>query len=177
MVHFRNRLYIQNLQPIIGPLDVNWTDWNSSDHYFKGSWILHTLRNTINNDNLWFDLLKSFYQKHKRSTVKSEDFFNFVNEKTGEDYSSFFTQYLYHANVPTFEYYVEENEGESYLNYRWQADVKEFDMMIEVGPKSNYQRIKPTTDWQKMIWKDLDKKAFRIRRELFLIKINEVKAP
>ncbi len=177
MVHFRNRLYIQNRQPIIGPLDVNWTAWNSSDHYFKGSWILHTLRNSINDDVLWFDLLKSFYQKHKKSIVRSADFFNHVNDKTGKDFTSFFNQYFYHASLPTFEYYLSETEGKSFLNYKWSAAVKDFDMPIEVGPKSGYIRIDPTTSWQKLEIRDSDKKAFRVRRELFLINVKEVKAP
>jgi len=177
MVHFRNRLYIQNLQPIIGPMDVNWTEWNSSDHYFKGSWILHTLRNVINNDQLWFDLLNSFYQKHKQSIVKSEDFFSFVNEKTGKDFSPIFSQYFYYPDVPNFQYYFTQDGENTLLNYRWEASIESFDMPLDVGTKKEYHRIYPTTKWQSISWKGLDKKTFRVRRELFLIKAKEIKQP
>ncbi|MCB0636685.1 MAG: M1 family metallopeptidase, partial [Lewinella sp.] len=37
------RSSILNQEPILGPANVNWEDWQGSDHYFKGSWMLHTL--------------------------------------------------------------------------------------------------------------------------------------
>ena len=174
MVHFRNRLYITNYEPIIGPMGVNFDDWSSSDHYFKGSWMLHTMRNVIDNDELWFELLKEFYQKYKRSVIQSEDFFNFANEKTGRDFQYFFEQYLHHAAVPIFEYRFIEKEEKTYLSYRWNSEVSEFDMPIQVGKKEDYKKIQPTTTWKEITWDGLSEKNFRVRRELYLMRAKEL---
>ena len=169
--HFRNRLYIKNEQPIIGPLGVNWDDWDSSDHYFKGSWVLHTLRNAIGDDELWFDLLKSFYQKFKNSVIKSEDFFAYVNEKTGEDFSAFFNQYFKYADVPTLEYKLNSEGSTPTVSYRWVTDVENFEMETIMGSPGSYQRLAVTNEWQTKEWPGLDENTFRVRRELFLIRL------
>ena len=57
------RLYIANREPILGPKNVNWEDWSGSDHYYKGAWMLHTLRHAINDDPLWFDIFEVLLPK------------------------------------------------------------------------------------------------------------------
>ncbi|MEM6380345.1 MAG: M1 family metallopeptidase, partial [Bacteroidota bacterium] len=94
------RGYIANKEPILGPDNVNWEDWEHGDHYYKGMWMLHTLRHTLGDESTWYDLLKGFYQKHKISNVVSEDFYTFVNEFTKKDYDPFFEQYLQYTKVP-----------------------------------------------------------------------------
>lgn len=168
------RPFISNTQPIIGPKDVNWEDWTSSDHYFKGSWVLHTLRSVIDNDQIWFDILKGFYQKYKISNIHSEDFFNYVKEATGKDYSAFFEQYLYHPSLPTLQYKI-KNTGDDTIefSYRWDASVENFDMPVKVGNKEEEELIFPTTQW-KNIKLNTSKKNLSIRKDLFLINSKEL---
>jgi len=64
--------FIDNRKPILGPMNVNFDAWGHSDHYYKGAWVLHTLRNLINDDEKWFGLIKSFHQKHKISVITSD---------------------------------------------------------------------------------------------------------
>ena len=164
------RPFIQNRQPIIGPADVNWENWTSSDHYYKGSWVLHTLRNAIGNDAVWFDLLKSFYQRHAISMVDSEDFFEHVNACTKRDFSSFFEQYLYYPNIPVLEYHLKTTaDNELLVRYRWQADVDNFDMSVLVGKREAYTRISPTNEWQESIITGVEESAFRVATELFYV--------
>src|SRR5690606_34322216 len=44
---------IKNQLPILGPIGVNYSGWEDADMYYKGSWMLHSMRNTIDNDALW----------------------------------------------------------------------------------------------------------------------------
>lgn len=169
------RRYIQNRQPIIGPADVNWENWTSSDHYYKGSWVLHTLRHAIGDDAVWFDLLKSFYQRHAISNIYSADFFEYVHQCTRRDFSSFFEQYLYYPNIPTLEYELKKmRNGKLKLRYRWSADVAGFDMPILVGKREAYTRIKPTSDWQEQLIKDVNAAEFRVATELFYVESRKV---
>ena len=45
----KKRLGIKNNLPIVGPINENY--WAFGDSYNKGAWILHTLRNAINDDD------------------------------------------------------------------------------------------------------------------------------
>ena len=81
----------------------------------KGAWVMHTLRSAINNDTIWFEILKEFMIENAQSHVNTLDFFNKVEEKTGKDYSYFSEQYFYTPNQPHLEYY----QTDSQFYYRW----------------------------------------------------------
>ena len=164
------RFTILNQEPIIGPKGVNWEDWSGSDHYMKGSWILHTLRHAIGDDELWWAIFKGFYQEHAISNVVSEDFFNYVNEKTGRDWTPFFDQYLRYPDIPTLEYRLAEKGDNLEVQYRWVADVEGFNMPILFGRPGDYVRAEATTDWQKMMLPNTTSREFQVADELFLVR-------
>ncbi|MFK8104563.1 MAG: M1 family metallopeptidase [Saprospiraceae bacterium] len=166
--------FIANKQPIVGPLNVNWAEWNGSDHYFKGSWVLHTLRHAINDDLTWFEILKSFYDQHAYGHVVTEDFVAYVNKCTKKDFRAFFQQYLYYPTIPSFQYELSEKAGNLTLRYRWDTPVTNFDMPLKVGTVDKYQMIHPTTNWQTTTLKKVNAKNFKVATELFLINTTEV---
>ena len=84
---------VRNHKPIVGIPNVHKK--GSSDMYAKGSAILHTIRSLIDNDSLWFDLLKSMANEFKYQTVDGRDILNFINKKSGYDFDNFYEQYLY----------------------------------------------------------------------------------
>ncbi len=168
------RSFIMNEEPIIGPMDVNFGAWASSDHYFKGAWILHTLRHTINDDQKWFKLLRSFYEKYKISNVQSEDFFNYVNAFTGKNYNLFFKQYLQKGNIPTLEYKIrKKGKRNCILEYRWVDVPKGFMMPIKMGDLNEYTFVDVTENWQK-IKLNVSVSDFSIAEELFLINVKNI---
>ncbi len=160
--------HITNKAPIIGPEHVHFDGWESSDHYYKGSWVLHSLRSSIDDDDLWRDILKTFYTKNAYSIIQSEVFYQHVKEKTGKDYSAFFKQYLHHSNIPKFVYELKKSKKGLKIKYKWECDVKEFDMPIKIGQPDKYQTLFPTTDWQTTIL-EIEKKDVKLATELFLI--------
>ncbi|MBR9920203.1 MAG: M1 family metallopeptidase [Bacteroidetes bacterium] len=165
------RSFIGNEQPILGPRDVNWEEWEHSDHYFKGSWVLHTLRHAINNDDLWFELLREFYDKHALSIVGTDDFTRFVNDKTGKDFGPFFEQYLWYPRPPVLEYRLTEIEDELVVEYRWKADVAAFDMPVKMGTPGNLKYYQPKTGaFQRLMLKDTRKEDFFVDTDLFYIR-------
>jgi len=161
--------YIVNKEPILGPLDVNFQDWQSSDHYYKGAWILHTLRHAINNDAIWFDLLRSFHDKNKISQVTTQDIISYVNQCTQRDYTSFFEQYLRYPTIPTFEYRLHQKRKKLCVEYRWNTAVQTFDMPLLVGKEGQMKTIYPTNEWQSMTLRNTKTKDFLIPTDLFLI--------
>ena len=165
------RHFIRNLEPILGPLDVNFDRWRASDHYFKGAWILHTLRNAIADDTLFFGILRSFYDTYKFRTCTTRDFIDIVNKKTGKDWSLFFKQYLTYPGVPRLLYEVKEAGNDLVVKFKWEADVAGFDMPVLVGREGNYTRIEPvTTEVRAVRIPGLSKDDFEIADELFYIR-------
>ena len=71
----------------------------------KGAWVMHTLRSVINNDKIWFEILKEFMTENAKGFANTRDFFDKVEEKTNEDYWYFAEQYFYSPNQPELEYY------------------------------------------------------------------------
>lgn len=123
------RLFIRNRRPVVGPRDARFFDYKDSDVYMKGAWILHTLRTLIKDDNMFFGILKNYYEAYSRSTIASADFIKTVNEKTGEDYQWFFNQYLYKRHAPVLEYYTDGTD----LFYRWAHTDSAFRMPAEIA--------------------------------------------
>ena len=138
------RRFIKNEGPIVGPLGVNFEAFAGSDHYYKGAWVLHTLRHVLADDPLFFGMLRSFYQDHKRSIVNTRDVVDYFSDYAQRDLGPFFDQYLYHADVPTIE--LRENSGE--LEYRLRADVAELQLPVNLVIGGQSMRVKATPEWR-----------------------------
>lgn len=122
-----NRQSIKNKYPVVGVEGRRWFHFRKhSDVYVKGAWILHTLREQLDNDKLFFEIISGFYDTYKYKLVSSQDFINFVNQETGADYQWFFDQYLHQHQVPVLEYSVTKS-GE--LTYFWNNVDASFDQL------------------------------------------------
>lgn len=170
------RSFIANAEPVLGPKEVNWEDWDGSDHYYKGAWMLHTLRHAIQDDELWFDILKSFHLEHAISNVTTADFVEWVNEKTGKTWDSFFEQYLGYAEIPVLQYQLEEKGSDLEVRYRWDTEVANFAMPVLLGKKDAYQLVHPKTgEWQTLLLKHTASTEFGVDRDRFLVKARKTR--
>ena len=139
-VHYLNSLKnrIVNEIPIVG--NENENHWAlHGDTYMKGAWVMHTLRSVIDNDKIWFEILKEFMTENAKSFANTEDFFDKVEEKTSSDYSYFSEQYLYSPNQPELEYY----QTDSSFHYRWNNVNDNFTMPIDLLVNGVEKRIFP----------------------------------
>ncbi len=161
--------FIQNLNPMQGPKHVNFEDFGSSDIYYKGSYMLHTLRNVINDDEAWFNLLRSLYDHFKMKVVESSDIIGYFNDFCNKNYQSFFQQYLELATLPLLEYSLKQDGRNLLVKYRWKTSVTDFAMPIEIGSIDNPVRLDCTTDWSEMKLKKLSASDFWINDIDFLI--------
>ncbi len=163
------RNFIENKKPIVGPLDVNFDDFGSSDHYYKGALILQTLRAALNDDDLWFRLIKAIHKKYERSTVTSIELIEFINNYTKKDCSKFFEQYLYHPGIPTLMYRIEQSGKDVKMSAVWKCETDGFNMSVLVGNGENQQMIYPTTSRKDFVIKNVNVEDFRVAEDLFLI--------
>ena len=131
----KKRQGIKNNLPIVGPVNENY--WAFGDSYNKGAWVLHTLRNVINNDDLWFSTLKKFAVDNAKSHVSTETFLNYIISATGKNYQLVFYQYFYDHRPPTFEYY---QEGQMFY-YRWSNVISGFAMPVDIDLNGVEKRL------------------------------------
>ena len=146
-VHYLNSIKnrIVNEIPIVG--NENENHWAlHGDTYMKGAWIMHTLRSVINNDEIWFKILKEFMVENAKGFANTRDFFNKVEEKTGEDFWYFAEQYFYSPNQPVLEYYQDENN----YHYRWINVNDNFIMPIDLLVNGSIKRVYPSNKFKKI---------------------------
>jgi aminopeptidase N len=136
------RRNIQNDTPIIGIYNVNKS--GSGDMYYKGANMLHTIRQLINDDEKWRNILRGLNKKFYHQTVTTAQIEGYISEKSRIDLSSIFDQYLRTTDIPTFSY---KTDGKK-LMYRWENAVGHFDMKVKVKANGNELWLSPTTSWK-----------------------------
>ncbi|HQY20157.1 MAG TPA: M1 family metallopeptidase [Ignavibacteria bacterium] len=77
--------------------------------YKKGSWVLHMLRG-VTGDSLFFEILKTYYEKFKYQNADTYDFQKVCEDITGNDLKYFFNQWIFTGT------------GRPEYNYSWNFD-------------------------------------------------------
>lgn len=129
---------IQNDVPIIGKYGVR--NEGSGDMYPKGASMLHTIRQVINNDAKFREILRGINKDFYHQTVTTEQIENYISKKSGIDFSSVFNQYLRTTKIPTLEY---SQKGEE-LKFRYTNIIKNLKLPIIIDGIT----INPTEQWQ-----------------------------
>lgn len=136
------RKLIQNDKPLIGPYNVNKE--GSGDMYYKGANMIHTLRQLIEDDEKWRQILRGLNSTFYHQTVTTKQIEDYLSEQSGIDLTEFFNQYLRTTMIPTLEYKIENGE----LKYRWINIIDKFDMPIEVTIDNKKQWLFPKAEWK-----------------------------
>jgi aminopeptidase N len=157
---------VSNDKPVIGNFGVN--NKGSGDMYPKGALFLHTLRNIINNDTLWWKILASYSENFKHKIINTAIVVSFFNKQTGMDLTPIFNQYLRYKNIPKLEI----NRKSEQLEYRWKTDVADFNMPLDVKIDGKEMRIVPTTTWTKSNIKNTNTTKIEIPLDKFFINVN-----
>ncbi|MEP1489363.1 MAG: M1 family metallopeptidase [Algibacter sp.] len=136
------RKNIANKSPIIGHYNVNRE--GSGDMYYKGSNMLHTLRQLLEDDEKWRQILRKMNVEFYHQTVTTQQIENYLSKETGIDLTAFFNQYLRSIKIPTLEYTIEKKV----LKYRWINIVDKFDMPIQVIINEKEAWLFPNAEWK-----------------------------
>ena len=136
------RKLIQNDKPIIGVYNVN--NEGSADMYYKGANILHTLRQLIEDDKKWRDILRGLNKEFYHQTVSSKQVEEYISQESGIDLTEFWEQYLRTTIIPKIEYSVKANE----LSFRYVDIIDGFDMPVIAVINGKDEWIYPTSEWK-----------------------------
>lgn len=138
------RRNIRNDAPIIGNYGVN--DEGSPDMYFKGANFLHTLRSILDDDQKWWKLIKGFATDHRYKTITTVDVIDYFQSYFDTDVQPIFDQYLRHEDLPVL-LLKKENDR---LEMKWQTDIDNFEMPIDVQTEQEMKRYHLEDHWQQI---------------------------
>src|SRR5690606_38757436 len=133
---------IKNDKPLIGKYHVN--NRGSGDMYYKGSNILHTLRQLLEDDEKWRSILRGLNKDFYHQTVTTKQIEDYISQKTGIDLTEFFNQYLRDHRIPLIEFKIEENE----LKFRYTNIIDKFDMPVQIFVNEEHLWIFPNAEWK-----------------------------
>ena len=154
---------IQNDKPIIGTYGIR--NEGSGDMYPKGANMIHTIRQVINNDEKFRQILRGLNKDFYHQTVTAAQIQNYFSEKSGIDLKSIFDQYLTTIKIPTLEYKQKGNQ----LTYKWTNVVPNLKLPIRLA---DGQQLKPTEEWQTATLKSSDELKVDPNYYIFTKKIN-----
>jgi aminopeptidase N len=138
------RKNIQNDKPLIAQYGVNRE--GSIDMYYKGSNLVHMIRQLIDDDEKFRKLLRSMNRDFFHQTVSSARIEKYISEAVGHDLSKVFDQYLRTTEIPVLEYSIRGRK----LRYRWINSLHNFDMPLRIQAGKE-KWIFPTTEWKETV--------------------------
>ena len=138
----RTRIDDVETVPLVGQYGVN--DSYSGNIYYKGSNVLHTLRQLVNSDEKWRSILRGLNQEFYHQTVTTEQIESYIARKSGLNLDSFFDQYLRDTRKPTLSYKLDKK---NMLQFKWESCIPTFDMPIKIKFEDTILWIKPSTSW------------------------------
>jgi len=142
-----------NNDPITGIYKVNQR--GSDDMYHKAAAMIHTLRQLINNDDRFRDLLRGINKTFYHQTLTSEQLENYIMEQTGLDLEGFFEQYLKTIKIPEIQY---KNKN-GVFSYCYKNTVKGFNIPVRFFIDDKEVWLNPSEKWQKLTLPSKDSKV------------------
>ena len=116
----------------------------SGDMYFKGSNLIHIIRQLMNDDVQFRNLLRTINKKFYHQTITSKQLERFIIEESGIPLEKVFDQYLRTSEIPILEI----KSMEDGFQYRWVNCVSGFAMKVK---NSMGHWISPTEEWSELI--------------------------
>jgi aminopeptidase N len=146
--NFGIRKNINNRNPIIGKYGVNAEGGN--DMYYKGSNMIQTIRNSMDDDSLFRKTLRNMQKEFYHKTVMSSDIEAFISKLAGYNYSYVFDQYLRNTSIPVLELSYQKEKKK--LFFRWSNCIDGFDLPITLRTDKERKKIMP----KKSNWSSID---------------------
>ncbi len=152
------RKNIKNDIPIIGNYGVNKK--GSTDMYYKGANMIHTIRQLINNDEKFRTILRGLNKTFYHQTVTGKQIEAYIGKQSGIHLSKIFDQYLRTTMIPVLEYKLTETS----ISYRWINCVPGFNMPVKLEDGT---MLFPKTNWQTKLT-DTKMESFNIDKNFYI---------
>ena len=164
---------IKNKTPMQGPHGIYYSGWEDYDMYYKGSWMLHSIRSMLNDDNLWFDFLRKAGSEIGPKPISSSDIIQLISKDLKKDLAPIFKAYLQSKDWPEVEWKVSIADGKPMLEYRWNVVNTEQKLGVEFVLDGKNVRLIPDVEW-KSIAANSQKSILESNERLNLIRTKKI---
>lgn len=105
----------------------------TTDIYYKGALLLHTIRSYVNNDALFLACLKAIQKEFSLKTVDTPTILSFMDDFLKINVSQLMEHYLYEVSPPILNFTLTPSlNGKGYnFGYQWDAVSETFEMPFE----------------------------------------------
>ena len=112
--------------------------------YYKGANMLHTIRQLVNDDEKWREILRGLNKEYYHQTVTTKQIEDYISINSGLNLKSVFDQYLRDVRIPIFEYGIINNQ----MMYHWRNCNDAFNMSVKLIINGKPQWFNPSTEWK-----------------------------
>jgi aminopeptidase N len=159
-----SRRGIRNDRPIIPAYGLNRE--GSGDMYYKGGNMLHLIRQVIDDDEKWRQILRGLNQTFRHQVVTGAQVQAYISRESGIDFSRVFQQYLTTTMIPRLEYRIQD----STITFRWVDVVPGFDLPVRARiSDAGYALIHPTEQWQSLPYSLPASEEFRVDPNYYVL--------
>ena len=130
---------IENDKPIIGKYNLHQKG-SSSDMYYKGGNMLHTIRQIVNDDEKFRGILRGLNKTFFHQIINTAQVEDYISKQSGVDLSSLFDQYLRHTQIPNL---VINFEGKK-ITYQFEDCIDGLCFPVKLNVDGKAIWIKPT---------------------------------
>ena len=156
---------VRNNMPIIGKYGVG--NEGSGDMYYKGALLLNTIRHIINDDKKWWQILFMYSRKFSHKIIDTETVISYFNNASGINLTPVFNQYLYKVGIP----FLEIKRNKKKLEFKWNSEIDNFNMPIDITLDGQKIRINPTTKWSKSKFRLKEDSKYEVLTDDFYINV------
>lgn len=110
-------------RPVIDTIETDYLSLLNRNSYEKGGFVLHMLRSQVG-ERAFFDALRSYYAKHKHSTVVTDDLRAEMERESKQNLGWFFDQWLRRPGYP-----------EVTATWNYDPSAHEVDISISQNPR------------------------------------------
>jgi aminopeptidase N len=139
------RKKIRNRSPMAGSRGVYFNDWKDSDIYYKGTWMLHSMRYALGNDQRWFKALHDIGSEIGLKPISADSFTVRFSRLLKKDMRPMVNHYTRFLSWPNLEYGYRIDKGKELFNFRWVSSAEGFGYAAPVLFDGQQERIDPGT--------------------------------
>jgi aminopeptidase N len=159
------RANISNDIPVTGYYNVN--NEGSHDMYYKGGNMLHTIRQVVNDDEKWRNILRGLNKDFYHKVVKGSEIESYLIEKTGINLKPVFDQYLRDIRIPVFEYSIRGNQ----LTFRWNNCVPGFNLPLKIWVSGKEMMLNPRATFS-TVQLDSENPSIKVDADFYVAVLN-----
>ncbi len=155
---------IKNDKPIIAQYGVNKT--GSGDMYPKAGNMLHTIRQLVNDDEKFRQILRGLNKTFYHQTVETKQIEDYISKEANMDLSKVFDQYLRDTRIPKLQYKIDNGK----LTYKWVNCIAGFNMPVKILIAADkYELVYPIDSETKTIAVEVKEDDFKVERNFYVL--------